>query len=121
MRLRQGGGGAGGGGGGGGFGLGQQTNRVLLSGLDPVPHFPSLMASKHRLWSITYGLEAQTLISQTTHGQLQYFRATRKPCWATKVRALQGTHSNCIFKFPVFSLLFLCLIENFPCGNLRHL
>ena len=26
----------------------------------------------------------------------------------------QGTHSNCIFKFPVFSLFFPCLTADFP-------
>ena len=30
------------------------------------------------------------------------------------INPYQGTHSNCIFKFPVFSL-------NFPCANLHYL
>ena len=29
----------------------------------------------------------------------------------------QGSHSNCIFKFPVY---LLCVTANFPCANLRH-
>ena len=28
----------------------------------------------------------------------------------------QGTHSNCIFKFPLFSLFFPCPTANFPCA-----
>ena len=33
----------------------------------------------------------------------------------------QGTHSNHIFKFPVFSLFISCPTANFPCANLRCL
>ena len=33
----------------------------------------------------------------------------------------QGTHSNYIFKFPVFSQFFPCLTASFPCANLSDL
>ena len=33
----------------------------------------------------------------------------------------QGTHSNFIFKSPVFSLCFPCPMANIPCANLRGL
>ena len=33
----------------------------------------------------------------------------------------QGTHSNCVIKFPVFPCFFPCPTTNFPCANLRDL
>ena len=33
----------------------------------------------------------------------------------------QGTQSNCIFKFPVFSLCFSCPTAHFPCATLHNL
>ena len=36
-------------------------------------------------------------------------------------KGTQGTHSNCIFKFPVFSLFCPCPTANFPCANLCDL
>ena len=32
---------------------------------------------------------------------------------------MTGSHSNCIFKFPVFSLFFPCPTANFPYDSLR--
>ena len=37
------------------------------------------------------------------------------------LRQIQDTHSNYVFKFPVFSLFFPCPIAKFPCDNLHDL
>ena len=43
-----------------------------------------------------------------------------RPCTCFPL-VYQGTHSNCIFKFPVFSHFSPCPTANFPCVNLNNL
>ena len=46
---------------------------------------------------------------------------SQRPYIRETMHLAQGTHSNCIFEFPVFSLFFPYPTSNFPCANLHDL
>ena len=69
--------------------------------------YSSYFQCKCSVKNSTISVHSQPCISANWHGAIMQLK--------------QCTHSNCIFKFPVFSLFFPCPTANFPCDNFNNL